>query len=169
MTQRRVTPGFVEFIRDAALAGKPCPTSAQLADHFGWSGRKVADTVLRLARAQGLVRVESGTNFRVVSAPDGSWRTAAPDMLARYHGISVRRRANRLSAAVTAYRKRLIASGQDNSLQFAPRGKGFLGRRLPPVTDEAEARRLIDEAIAAGRVQRVAAACVAPVNNGYGL
>lgn len=50
----------------------------------------------------------------------------------------------------------------------------FLGwhqgsRPLPPVTDEAEAQRLIREAIAAGKVTRCQPGFAAPVNNGTGL
>jgi len=62
--------------RAAALAGKPAPSTTQLAAVLGT--RHESSVRFMVARAQdlGLIVVERGARWRVVAAPDGSWRTA---------------------------------------------------------------------------------------------
>lgn len=76
------TPGLgratavVEIMRAAALAGQPAPGNAEVARLLGITSTGTASEALARAEAIGLIVVQRGQNFRIVSAPDGAWRTA---------------------------------------------------------------------------------------------
>ena len=67
---------IIEVIAAAARAGQACPSNQALADRFGYGGTSTVIALIRKAELLGLIRVERGMTSRVVSAADGSWRTA---------------------------------------------------------------------------------------------
>ncbi len=64
---------------------------------------------------------------------------------------------------------RAIAEHREEVRSYFVGQRAIVQRRSRKPIDEAEARRLIDEAIAAGRVTYCPPAVVEPVNNGAGL
>lgn len=73
---RAMVDRIVAACRDAALAGQAAPSNAALVARFGFRSTATPSGLLTAAEALGLVVVERGMAQRVVSAPDGSWRTA---------------------------------------------------------------------------------------------
>lgn len=69
------TARMLHILRTAALAGQPAPTNEVLGRRLGLTGAYMSRLV-RDAEEQGLIVVERLPGRRVVSAPDGSWRTA---------------------------------------------------------------------------------------------
>lgn len=67
---------LVAWLQERALAGKVCPSNMAVAGHFGFSSVASAARLFQLAERAGLIIVERGQAARVVTAPDGSWRTA---------------------------------------------------------------------------------------------
>lgn len=69
---------LVAFVRAEAAAGRQAPGNAALARVLGLRGLTGAKEVLAEAEARGLLVVERGPAWRIMSAPDGAWRTAPP-------------------------------------------------------------------------------------------
>lgn len=67
---------LIEMLRREAQAGNPCPSNMDVAAHFGFSSVASAARLFQLAERAGLIVVERGQAARVVSAADGTWRTA---------------------------------------------------------------------------------------------
>jgi hypothetical protein len=87
-SQRRIDRmhALVDTIREAALAGQPCPTDNALGEVLQVTIQTVT-TLFRAALAAGLIQREShGGWCRVVIAPDGSWRTTLPATSPRKKG-----------------------------------------------------------------------------------
>ncbi|GGG51516.1 hypothetical protein GCM10010964_43410 [Caldovatus sediminis] len=83
---------MIELIRAAALAGRPCPSNADLAADLGCE-RNVAQILVRHARALGLIALRSDGPRRVIAAPDDSWVTAAAEHPKTRRGAAGRMRA----------------------------------------------------------------------------
>ena len=68
---------FVRMCKHRARDGRPAPTNADVASRFGYSSQGSGMAIVRAAEAAGLITVTRFNNFRIVSAADGSWSTAA--------------------------------------------------------------------------------------------
>lgn len=64
--------------KQAAEAGQPAPSNAEIRRVLGISSKGTAALVVQLLVNQGRVKVLRGPIWRIVIAADGSWRTAKP-------------------------------------------------------------------------------------------
>lgn len=68
----------VELIRQAALRGWECPSNAALARLLDVSSHALIVRAINEAEWRKLIVVQRFATSRIVSAPDGTWRTADP-------------------------------------------------------------------------------------------
>ena len=80
---RRQSPAWsmhtaIKLCRAAALAGRGCPTSLEIARGMGLLREETGRKLLAQAAENGLITLEIGAKWRVVGAIDGSWCTRRP-------------------------------------------------------------------------------------------
>ena len=83
----------VAIVREAAEAGRACPTNKEIQAALGVATQQAACRILRRAANQGALVLTRERGWRVAVAPDGAWRTAdAPE----WHMQSAAERSARL-------------------------------------------------------------------------
>ncbi len=120
---------LVGVIRAAAMAGDVCPTNDAVVGKFELRSPSAASEMIRGAERAGLIVVQRGISSRVVSAPDGSWRTAG---FVSPHSEAAAKRAHTPGTRTTRRRERWQATPP----RLGGRPPGELRGPLPPVLRE---------------------------------
>jgi hypothetical protein len=144
---------LMQWLRACAANGRAMPDNEAIALRLGYGTIKGALYVINKTIEAGLIRIERhGNDRRALIVETGQWTSWETE---HQQAKPVTQRST------SSYR----SPAQREHIQSVK----TVIRTLPPVTDKAEAARLIRDAIAAGRVTRCPPRCAAPVNNGAGL
>jgi hypothetical protein len=144
---------LMQWLRVCAANGRAMPDNEAIALRLGYGTIKGALYVINKTIEAGLIRMERhGNDRRALIVETGQWTSWETE---HQQAKPVTQRST------SSYR----SPAQRDHIQSVK----TVIKTLPPVTDKAEAARLIRDAIAAGRVTRCPPRCAAPIQNGTGL